>query len=288
MCFYVTHAYPLVIFRRILKFSLCVFAMGSDVNIEKDLPHRLVKRFIYNNSDLIFAVSSEIKREIKEDSDCRVIIIPSSADPSFFRPLCSRIELRRKWGFIGKSRIILTVCRLDKNKGVDVLIRSLQMLDCDDFCLLIAGDGTERESLEELAGILGFKERVKFLGFQNREELLELYNLADLFVLASYSEGLPRVLIEAMACGCIPVVTNVGDAAAVVRDGFNGFIVDPGDHERLGERIKQTLSLPEETMKVIQNRARRIVENGFDSRRAIKKMVDSISALFEKSSTCRI
>jgi glycosyltransferase involved in cell wall biosynthesis len=127
---------------------------------------------------------------------------------------------------------------------------------------------------------------VEFLGFRSKEELLELYNIADLFVLASCSEGLPRVLIEAMACGCIPVVTNVGDVMSVVRDGSNEFIVSPGNHEGLGERINQVLSLSAETANVIKNEAGCTVENQFDSRKTTKKMIDSISTLFEDQLAC--
>jgi glycosyltransferase involved in cell wall biosynthesis len=283
VCFYVTHAYPLVLLKRIFKFSLCVYAMGSDVNIENDVLHRFMKEFIYNNCELIFAVSSRIKRKIEEESNHEAIVIPSSADSSFFRPLYSKMMLRRKWGVRTNSRIILTVCRLDKNKGVDVLIRSLKTSGCSDVGLWIRGDGPERGSLEKLATLLDIKEKPRFLGFMDRSRMLELYNLADLFVLASYAEGLPRVLIEAMACGCIPIVTNVGDVAAVIRDGFNGFIVSPGDHETLGERIGQVLSLPLEKTKVIQSRARRTVEDEFDSRKAIKKMIDSIDALSSRA-----
>jgi glycosyltransferase involved in cell wall biosynthesis len=176
--------------------------------------------------------------------------------------------------------VILTVCRLDKNKGVDVLIKSLGMLNSNDVNLLIVGEGVEQKALKELSSALGVQKNVTFLGFRNRKELLELYNLADLFALASYSEGLPRVLIEAMACGCVPIATSVGDVAAVVVDGFNGFTVNPGDYEKFAERIKEILSLSEEKIKLIQSRARRTVTDDFDSRKVIKKMVDSINSLY--------
>lgn len=280
VCFYVSHAYPLVVLKKIFKFSLCVVAMGSDVNLENTLLHRLVKKFIYHNCELIFAVSWKLKEKIENEHDFNVIVVPGSTDPSFFRPLNSKTTLRRKWSIKLRSRVILTVCRLDKNKGVDVLIKSLGMLNSNDVNLLIVGEGVEQKALKELSSALGVQKNVTFLGFRNRKELLELYNLADLFALASYSEGLPRVLIEAMACGCVPIATSVGDVAAVVVDGFNGFTVNPGDYEKFAERIKEILSLSEEKIKLIQSRARRTVTDDFDSRKVIKKMVDSINSLY--------
>jgi glycosyltransferase involved in cell wall biosynthesis len=280
VCFYVLHAYPLVVLKKIFRFSLCVVAMGSDVNLENDLLHKLVKKFIYRNCELVFACSWKLKERIERECDCNVIVVPSSADTSFFKPLNSKTTLRRKWSIKPRSRVIITVCRLDKNKGVDDLIKSLWMLNSDDVNLLIVGEGVEQKKLKELSFALGVQRNVTFLGFREREELLELYNLTDLFALASYSEGLPRALIEAMACGCIPIATNVGDVATVVVDDFNGFIVNPGDYEKFSERIKETLALSEEKIKLMQSRARSAVTADFDSRKLIKRMVHNINALF--------
>lgn len=278
VCFYISHAYPLAVFKKIFGFSLCVYALGSDMNLENSLLQNIVRRFVFANSKLIFSVSNQMKTKIEEVTDRRVIVIPSSVDLSFFRPLFSRADLRKKWG-IKTRKVILTVCHLDKNKGVDVLMKAFRKINSTDVGLLIAGDGPERESLKQLADILGIGEQVKFLGFRNREELLELYNLADLFALASYSEGLPRVLIEAMGCGCIPLVTNVGDATAVVNSGLNGFVVNPGDPEEMGESIKYIFTLAERSLNIIRDSARCMVADDFDSEKVIKKLVESIVSI---------
>jgi len=279
VCFYISHAYPLAVLKRIFKFSLCIVAMGSDVNLENSLYHRLARKFIYRNCELIFARSLELKERIEKECECNVVVIPSGADTSFFRPLNLRTMLRRKWGIKPRSRVILTVCRLDKNKGVDILIKSLRVLNSDDVNLLIAGEGLELKALRELSSALGIQKNVTFLGFRAREELLELYNLADMFALASYSEGLPRVLIEAMACGCIPIVTKVGGMPAVVSDGFNGFVINPGDLEKFAERVDEVFSFSEKKRKLMQTRARQAVEADFDSRKLITRMFDKISDL---------
>jgi L-malate glycosyltransferase len=283
VCFYILHAFPLVLIKRIFKYSLCAVAMGSDVNIDNSLIQKTVKKIIYSDCELILARSQKLKERIEKERKRPIIVIPSSADISFFKPLNAKSELRRKWGIKPEVQIILTVCRLDKNKGVDVLLKSIKILKSTNVTLMIVGEGVERKALKELSNALKIENNVKFLGFRTREDLLELYNLADLFALASYSEGLPRVLIEAMACGCIPVVTNVGDVATVVRDGFSGYIINPGDYERFAERAKQILSLTEKAKKVIQIRARNSVTNEFDSRVLLNKMVNELTLL--KSST---
>jgi glycosyltransferase involved in cell wall biosynthesis len=280
ICYYVLHAYPLVVLKKIFKFSLCVVAMGSDIELDNSPLQRLTRNLILRNSDLIFACSWTLKDEIEKEYNRSATVIPSSTDPSFFRPLGSKTQLRLKWGIQPEKRVILNVCLFEKLKAVDLIIRSLQKLDSKDVDLLLAGDGGVRKSLEQLSISLGLQKRVTFLGFRNKEELLELYNIADVFAMVSYFEGLPRALIEAMACGCVPIVTKVGSMPVVVSDGFNGFVINPGDLEKFVERVDEVFSFSEEKRKLMQTRAREAVEADFDSRKMIKRMVDKISDLY--------
>lgn len=285
VCFCLRHVYPLLVLRRILKFSICGYAMGSDVNVTSGFFDRVVKRFVYRECDMIFAVADDLKRKIEKSRSCSVTVIPHGVDPELFKPLQSKAALRQKWGIGPSDIVILTVCRLDKNKGVDVLIKALHVFDSNaigerELRLLIAGEGAEREALEKLSSDLGVQENVTFLGFRDTGELLELYNLADLFALASYSEGLPKALLEAMACGCIPVATSVGDIQFVVADGFNGFIVNAGDHEGFSERIRRIASLSEDEIRLMKSRARLAITDDFDSRKQLKRMTDIIGNLY--------
>jgi glycosyltransferase involved in cell wall biosynthesis len=280
VCFYISHAYPLVLLKKISNFHLCIVAMGSDINLDTSLLQKLARKMAYRNSDLIFARSWKLKDLIEEEQRCSVIVNPSSTDVSFFRPLGAKMELREKWGINPVDHVVLSVCRLDKNKAVDILLKALHTLGQDGFRLLVVGDGVEREALAEQASELGLNSQVSFLGPRNRDELLELYNLSDVFALASYAEGLPRVVIEAMACGCIPVVTKVGSVPAVVKDGFNGFLVTPGNYEELASKIKEATGFPEEQIALMQERACCTVMDEFDSRKTTRQMIDSISGLF--------
>jgi glycosyltransferase involved in cell wall biosynthesis len=273
ICYYIIHAYPLLLLKRIFGFSLNVVAQGSDVLLDNSPFEKVIKKFVIEGSDLIFACSWELKEKIEKEFGRSVSITPSSADPSFFKPLNLKIPLRRKWGIQTKKQVIISVGALSKLKGMDLIIRSLQKLDFQDVDLLIVGEGPERKSLEMLAESLGLKERVRFLGFMNRKDLLELYNLSDIFALTSYSEGLSRVLIEAMDCGCIPIVTNVGSNATVVSDGFNGYVIKTGDSVKFTEKVNEILLLSMEQKSLMQTRARRTAEDGFDSRKTLKNLI---------------
>lgn len=287
LCFYLIHAYPLVIFKKILGYSLFVVAMGGDINLQGQGPsskkmeffNKLLTRFICSRSENVFAVSYQLHDRIKEISGRESLVMPTGVDPSFFK-LIEKEDLREKHGLTKNSFIVLTVCDLIVRKGVNILIKSIKILKSRVVApikLVIAGDGPERASLEELVSELELEKDVIFLGFKHRSELLELYNIANLFVLASYSEGLPFALLEAMACECISIATNVGDVPRVLSDGKNGFLVSPGDPLSLADKIKHVLSLPEEELHLLCDQARRTVLENFDFRKLTKKMISIIS-----------
>jgi glycosyltransferase involved in cell wall biosynthesis len=283
VCFYLSHAYPLVLMKPQLKFSLCTVAMGSDVNLENGLLQKKARKYVYNNSDLIFTRSWLLKEKVEEEHACNAIVNPSSTSTLFFKPFEEKTAMREKWDINPTDKVVLTVCRLDKNKGVDVLLKSIAALATMNITLLVVGEGEEKTALQALSSSLGLGENVVFLGQRNKQELLELYNLSDVFALASYSEGLPRVLLEAMACGCVPVATNVGSVGSLISDGITGFIIEPGSEAELREAIIKVFSMSTEHLQTMQDNARKVVLEGFDSRRVWGSMIEKIDACFSET-----
>jgi glycosyltransferase involved in cell wall biosynthesis len=279
ICYYVLHAYPFILLKKIFGFSLTVVAQGSDINLDNSPMQRYARKLILWDSDLIFACSWTLKDEIERVYHRCATVIPSSADSSFFQPLKYKPLLYLKWGIPLEKRVILSVGFFHKFKAVDLIIKSLLKLNSSEVNVLLAGDGGERKKLEQLAVSLGLQQRVTFLGRRNRDELRELYNLATVYAQISYSEGLPRALIEAMSCGCIPIVTDVGSMAAVVSNGNNGFVINPGDLDAFVSRVDEVISFSEKEAKLMQSRARQTVETDFDSRKLIGKMVDELSKI---------
>lgn len=125
---------------------------------------------------------------------------------------------------------LLFAGRLDRGKGAAVAVEALASLQAGglEALLDVAGDGVERAVLEALSRRLGVDEHVDFLGWLGRDALDERYAAAHLLLLPSRTEGQPKVLAEAMAFGCVPVVTDVGAAATVVAQAGCGRIVEPG------------------------------------------------------------
>jgi glycosyltransferase involved in cell wall biosynthesis len=280
--FYALHAVPLAIFKKLFKYVLSVVATGGDVNLHIRQPYSTVRKFIYSQSDLVFAVSTDLQEKMRREWGQQPILLHTGIDPSFFRNLDSKDRLRPKWKLGKDDVVVLTVCNLVKHKGVHVLIEALgdlqRRMPSSRIRLLVVGEGPEERNLKKQSSDLGVSENTIFLGSRTRKELLELYNIADLFVLASYSEGLPFVLLEAMACETTCVSTPVGDIGKVIRTGYNGFLVKAGDSTNLADRMEEALSLQAEKKLAISVRARETVERDFDLRRIMLVMVQTLWA----------
>ncbi len=158
----------------------------------------------------------------------------------------------------GRMCVLGTAARLVPNKGIDVLLRALQKaaLPCS-WELRIAGDGSQRNALEELSGSLAIGHQVRFFGTVT--DMGEFYAQLDLYIQPSlFFEGLPLVLTEAMACGVPVIATDVGAARELVRDGTDGFIVPPGDVESLADAIRNLAENIQLRQKMGQNARQRV------------------------------
>jgi glycosyltransferase involved in cell wall biosynthesis len=134
--------------------------------------------------------------------------------------------------------------RLSPEKGFDLLVEAAAQVlrEYPETNFLIFGDGPLRAALARRITTLGLAERVLLVGFRN--DLERLLPGLDLFVLSSYTEGLPSVVLEALAAAVPVVATAVGGMPEVVTEGVHGFLVPPGRADLLAERIRCLLSDP--------------------------------------------
>lgn len=139
-----------------------------------------------------------------------------------------------------KQPIVLTVARLDAQKGHEFLLNAIA--DIPDANFLLAGNGVEQGRLEAMARDLGISERVSFLGF--RTDIPALLASCSLFVLPSLYEGFSLSVLEAMASGKPVVATAVGGTPEAVVDGVTGYLVPPGNADSLARAIRELLSDP--------------------------------------------
>lgn len=184
-------------------------------------------------------------------------------------------EPNHEWVKEKKVPVVLAVGRLAPEKNYDVLCRAFAQIS-EDARLIILGEGPERKKLETLTQSLGIAERVSMPGFVGNP--FSCMARADVFVLCSRFEGLPGALIQAMACGLTPVVTDSpGGLAEVLGDSLRDYLVPSHDPEALSNAIGRALQhpLPPERL-----RERAMV---FSERASIDAYVNLIDEILNKA-----
>jgi glycosyltransferase involved in cell wall biosynthesis len=165
----------------------------------------------------------------------KLIVSRLGVDPERFRPQPARRG--------GDAFEILCVGRLTAAKGQHLLIDAVERLARQGrrVRLRLAGSGPEEASLRKRAARLEFPECVVFEGAVNQDRIRSLYAAADLFSLPSFAEGIPLVLMEAMAMGIPCVTTHIAGIPELIRDGIDGLLVAPSDLNGLVEALARLM-----------------------------------------------
>jgi len=170
---------------------------------------------------------------------------------------------------------LLCVGRLTPAKGQHLLLDAIAALHKSGEKVLLdfAGDGPDRLSLQQHAQTLGINTLVKFHGALNHDQIRALYASSDAFVLASFAEGIPVVLMEAMASGVPCLSTRIAGIPELIEDGESGFLASPSSLDELIDRIRQLIHDPVLRNHLAINGRKRICE-AYDLERNILGLAD--------------
>jgi colanic acid/amylovoran biosynthesis glycosyltransferase len=146
----------------------------------------------------------------------------------------------------GRPFEIISVGQLAPAKGTLILLKACKLLldSGHNVILRLVGDGPDRKRLESAAAGLGISQQVIFEGAQGHHRVLELYRSADFFALASFAEGIPVVLMEAMAVGIPCVATRITGIPELIEDGVSGILVPPADAGSLAAALERLIVDP--------------------------------------------
>jgi len=162
----------------------------------------------------------------------KICIIPNCIDTERFKKLPSPEVFLNQHRIPPEAQVILYVGRVDWNKGLDVALASFHLIvkEVPDAVLVIVGrDYGYSSFLKELSHKFGLDDRVFLIGEVDEEDLYSAYAAADVFLLTSVYEGLPTVVLEAMACGVPVIASRTGGTAYIFNGGDVGFLTDFGD-----------------------------------------------------------
>lgn len=274
---------------RVAPFLLSIFMRQKDRNIpivftlHDDPPsniqpnyyiyriaYKLFQDTIVRKVDHIIVVHDKSKDRLKNihiDQD-NITVIPNGVDTNLFIN-----------GHNSSNRIVISVGSLIKRKGISYLLEAISNID--NIKVIIVGSGPEKDYLISLSKKLNITERIIFKSNISIQELVDCYSSSSIFVLPSLREALPLVILEAMSCGLPVIATNVSGMPDVIKDGYNGFLVEPANVEQLSEKIKLLINNDALRTEMSKN-ARKFVEEKLSWDSVIERIITVYEQILER------
>ncbi len=252
-------------------------------NFEKGWRWRALGRIGARCVDRIFTVSNDIAQEafrLKVYSPEYTQTVINGIDVERFSQEVDATGLRKDLGLGENDYVVGTVARLDPIKDQKTMIRAFGRLRrrAGHAHLLLVGDGPSRGELEALVRAEGLEECVHFAGVQN--DVVPYLKLMDVFALSSVSEGIPLVILEAMAAGIPVVSTAVGGVPEIVTDGKTGRLVPAEDVEAFG-RILVELFEDAARRRTLGQAGRELVEREYSLERMARTYTEAYRRLLD-------
>jgi glycosyltransferase involved in cell wall biosynthesis len=241
---------------------------------------RLLERRLARSTTALVAVSPEVRDDlvslgVAPREKFRVIRLGIELDRRVTAGENGRAELRRMMGIPQERFMVGWVGRMTAVKRMDDVLSAFQRLDAQgvDACLCLVGDGPDRADAERKAHRLGIMRRCLFLGYQN--DVAPFFAAFDVFLLPSGNEGTPVTTIEALAGGRPVVATRVGGVPDVVREGEDGFLVEPGAVDELADRLARLAADPQLRERMGQAGRARVLE-----RYSVQRLLSEMDSLY--------
>lgn len=227
------------------------------------------------NSLFIAAISSYARSQLMQATGyehwSKIEVVPLGVDPGVFvpRPFRESPEIFE----------ITCVGRLAPVKAQAVLIAAVDCLikEGRNVRLRLVGDGQDRAALERNVKARRLAGSVVFEGWLNHDLVRELYRITDIFALASFGEGVPVVLMEAMAMEIPCVATRITGVPELIRDGVDGCLVTPADEKELAQAIARLIDDPALRRRLGAAGRRRVLEK-YD----LTRNVDYLAGIFQR------
>lgn len=241
---------------------LVVSTWGSDVLIspKKSIFHKWRTKYVLSRADLVTCdgmnlVNELIKLGLEKE---KIVFAPMGVE--------QKLSKQREDSIQNKEEIILLCLRsLEPVYDLSTLLKAMSLIlkrTNKKIKLWIVGEGSEKKRLVELCAKLNLEKNVEFKGRIPREELETCLHKADIYISTSLSDSTSVSLLEAMASGLVPVVSDISGNREWIKDGENGFFFPAGDFQTLAQKIvwvindfKNIVKLREENLKLIQEKA---------------------------------
>ena len=215
---------------------------GQDFNrAASSFTYRILLHGCITLSSYVITVSENMRADLIKrfpKSKDRIINIPNGVDDTFLKvPSLATSS--------NDSTInILSIGSLTKNKNIDTIIKAISNIHNENIKLTLIGDGPERAALEQLAKECNVGSRVRFKGIQPHSDIPTYFEKADIFILASQSEGRPNVVLEAMAAGVPVIASDIPGNRELITHETTGVLFSVDHVDELGEKLERLIDAP--------------------------------------------
>lgn len=223
------------------RHPLIVSCWGTDIFEfpRRSILHKAIVRSALQRADRVLATGKALAAETGKYTDKEVMVTPFGVDTKTFEPSCEQRPHAPTIGIVKPLN--------DRYYGFSTLIESFRLVvaKCPDACLAIVGDGPDRPMIESRIAELGLTQAVTIRAEVPHAEVPDVIRGFDVMALPSNAESFGVVALEAASCGVPVVASNVGGLSEVVHDGKTGYLVPPGNAQRLANRLLELLTTPD-------------------------------------------
>lgn len=216
----------------------------------------IIDKIILYIADYLVVQSNEVIKSLElANYKKKILILPQWID-------ISRFNIKRKYN--DRSNCIGYIGILNREKGVFELIKAIEIFNCtvkESYEFILAGGGNKKEIEAILNQIPISNNNIKLLGWVDHTEIPRIMNDLKLCILPSFSEGVPNVILEAMACGTPVLATCVGGVPDIIVDGETGFIMPNNSPKCIAENLERALD--HTNLDKIGYNARKYIESNF-------------------------
>lgn len=234
----------LLLHQHSIYFSVLVirlFGLAKKMIYIEHTPHEILRKVdhffipkMFNITDTIVFLNDSIYAYYKS-------LYPKSAEKMMIIPNGINHNLYNRIVFENRNEVFSVgmISRMTLQKDFDTLILAFKKLNLDNqnITISIGGDGPEKERILGFIDKEGVGKTINYLGLLNQSESIKFYQNLDVFVLSSKSEGMPMVILEAMACGIPVIASNVNGSNFIIKDNINGLLFEMGNVEELASKI---------------------------------------------------
>jgi len=239
-----------------------------------------IDRFCMKRYERVLCVSKDLVERCRETGirEERLSLVDNAIVHTDYETSAATAAEKARFGFSPDHILLGAVGRLSEEKGFDKLLDAVSLLVSEghNVGLIIAGEGHLKDTLQDQVDRLELQHRVHLAGYM--EDPRELYRAIDIYVLSSLREGLPNVVLEAMASQRTVVTTEVNGIPRLVQDGHNGLVVPTDNTDALTEAIRRCL-LSSDLRSELAEEGRQTIEERFTFAHRMKTVVDCYRTL---------